>query len=102
MLISGVSLKVIKSFISLNLAAVISKAGQKVLVIVGDITYIQAIKETSVENLSSASRGQISPHSSELLTSKHYSAYIKYASKNYDLVLIVTPSILAITDAGNY
>lgn len=47
-LISGVSLKVIKSFISLNLAAVISKAGQKVLVIVGDITYIQAIKETSV------------------------------------------------------
>jgi tyrosine-protein kinase Etk/Wzc len=58
----GASLKVIKSFISSNLAAVIAQAGQKVLVIDGDMLkgYLQKIFDKSSDNgLSDHLRGDI-------------------------------------------
>jgi len=124
-MISGASPEVGKSFVSTNLATVIAQAGQKVLVVdgdmrkgymqkvfeqtveqglsdllIGDITYSQAIKETSVENLSLVTRGQIPPNPSELLMSEHFTAFIEHASKDFDLVIIDTPPILAVTDAA--
>ncbi|WP_068546648.1 polysaccharide biosynthesis tyrosine autokinase [Thalassotalea crassostreae] len=124
-MISGASPEVGKSFVSSNLAAVIAQSGQKVLVIdgdmrkgyiqkifnqkfenglsdllIGDINYSEVIKETAVENLHLVTRGQIPPNPSELLMSENFTKFIEQASKDYDLVVIDTPPILAVTDAA--
>ncbi|MCQ5014591.1 hypothetical protein NE615_27975, partial [Escherichia coli] len=45
-------------------------------------------------------RGQVPPNLTELLMSERFAELVKWASKNYDLVLIDTPPILAVTDAA--
>ncbi len=40
------------------------------------------------------------PNPSELLMSERFAELVSWASKNYDLVLIDTPPILAVTDAA--
>ncbi|MFY3758405.1 tyrosine-protein kinase, partial [Escherichia coli] len=46
------------------------------------------------------SRGQIPPNPSELLMHRRFEEVLKWASENYDLVLVDTPPILAVTDAA--
>jgi tyrosine-protein kinase Etk/Wzc len=43
--------------------------------------------------------GVRAPDSAELLTSERFSAVMAYAKSRYDLVLIDTPPVLAVTDA---
>ncbi|HAF51298.1 MAG TPA: tyrosine-protein kinase, partial [Leclercia adecarboxylata] len=64
----------------------------------GDIN--QCAKPTSVPNFDLVSRGQVPPNPSELLMSERFTQLVKWASENYDLVLIDTPPILAVTDAA--
>ena len=125
MMISGPSPEVGKSFISANLAAVLAQVGQKVVVIDADMRkghlhryfenqndvglsdllsgqaeHQQAIHETKVENLHFIPRGQIPPNPAELLMHARFKALMERLSAEYDLVLVDTPPILAVTDAA--
>ncbi|MEP1897619.1 MAG: polysaccharide biosynthesis tyrosine autokinase [Alloalcanivorax venustensis] len=125
MMISGPSPEVGKSFISANLAAVLAQVGQKVVVIDADMRkghlhryfenqndvglsdllsgqaeHEQAIHETKVENLHFIPRGQIPPNPAELLMHSRFKALMERLSAEYDLVLVDTPPILAVTDAA--
>lgn len=125
LMISGASPGIGKTFISANLAAVISQTGKKVLfidsdmrkgyaheligldgknglsdVLSGKINVAGTIKKTAFENFDFMPRGQIPPNPSELLMHSRFSEVIKWASENYDFVLVDTPPILAVTDAA--
>ena len=121
--ISGPSPGVGKSFISVNLAAVLAQSGKKVLIIDADMRkgYLQTqfglkwddglsdylsgrlnleqvTKPTKVEGLSVITRGQIPPNPSELLMHSNFSKLVEEISASYDIVIIDTPPILAVTD----
>ncbi|KZW98841.1 tyrosine protein kinase [Pseudoalteromonas luteoviolacea] len=121
--ISGPSPGVGKSFISVNLATVLAQSDKTVLIIDADmrkgylqtqfglgwdnglsdflsgrITLDEATKQTQVEGLKIITRGQIPPNPSELLMHANFSKLVQEVSSKYDLVIIDTPPILAVTD----
>jgi len=121
--ISGPSPRVGKSFISVNLATVLAQSGKKVLIIDADMRkgYLQTqfglkwddglsdylsgrlnleqvTKTTKVEGLNVITRGQIPPNPSELLMHSNFSKLVEEVSDAYDIVIIDTPPILAVTD----
>lgn len=125
LMITGPSPEVGKSFISSNLAALIAQSEQRVLLIDGDlrkgfmqrtfkqnfdngcsevlsgkISLEQAIKTTEVEGLDLLPRGAVPPNPSELLMHANFKKMIDTVSEQYDLVIIDTPPILAVTDAA--
>ncbi|WP_206187246.1 tyrosine-protein kinase Wzc [Serratia marcescens] len=125
LMISGASPNIGKTFVSVNLAAVIAQSGQKVLIIDADMRkgYLHtllntasenglseilssqigaegAIRKTDVDNMSFIPRGRIPPNPSELLMNPHFHKLMEWAIKEYDMVLIDTPPILAVTDAA--
>lgn len=130
LMISGASPNAGKSFISSNLAAIVSQTGKKVLFIDADMRKGYAhvmfgknlehglsdllsgqspigVKPAVVEEIGFdfISRGNIPPNPAELLMHNRFDELIAWAQKNYDLVIIDTPPILAVTDAaiiGNY
>lgn len=124
-MISGPAPGVGKSFVSTNLSTVAAKTGQKVLLIdadmrkgymqqdfglnwdnglsnflSGQIELEQSVKNTQVKNLDIITRGQIPPNPSELLMHPRFQRLIEWASEQYDLVIIDTPPVLAVTDAS--
>ncbi|WP_057830208.1 polysaccharide biosynthesis tyrosine autokinase [Colwellia sp. TT2012] len=121
--ISGPSPEVGKSFITANLGAVLAQSGQKVLIIDADMrkgylqkqfglkwenglsdylsgqqTLAQVTKTTNVAGLDLITRGQVPPNPSELLMHANFSNLITEIKANYDIILIDTPPILAVTD----
>ena len=121
--ISGPSPGVGKSFVSVNLAAVLAQSGKKVLIIDADMRkgYLQTqfglkwddglsdylsgrlnleqvTKPSTVEGLSVITRGQIPPNPSELLMHSNFSKLVEEVSAAYDIVIVDTPPILAVTD----
>ena len=121
--ISGPSPGVGKSFISANLGAVLAQSGQKVLIIDADMRkgYLQkqfglawdsglsdylsdqqsleqVTKKTNIEGLSIITRGQVPPNPSELLMHANFSKLITEIKAQYDIIIIDTPPILAVTD----
>jgi capsular exopolysaccharide synthesis family protein len=60
----------------------------------------QAISATDVENLSVLTSGPIPPNPAELLGSKAMQELLEVAKANFDIILIDTPPVLAVTDAG--
>jgi len=125
LMVCGASPNIGKTFVSINLAAVIAQAGQRVLVIDADMrkgyshsllntdwhnglsdilsaqtTMANSVRKTEIENLDFIPRGQIPPNPSELLMGSRFNELIDWASKNYDIVMIDTPPILAVTDAA--
>nr|WP_261581934.1 polysaccharide biosynthesis tyrosine autokinase [Escherichia coli] len=130
LMISSASPNAGKTFISSNLAAIIAQAGKKVLYIDADMRkgYIHNIFNKSYENGLSdylsgkinydkiikklpevkfdfVSRGMASPNPAELLMHQRFHELITWANENYELIIIDTPPILAVTDAaiiGNY
>jgi capsular exopolysaccharide family len=125
LMMTGVSPSIGKTFVCANLAAVISQTGKRVLlidcdmrkgythellgtsnenglseVLVGKADIATCAKRTSIANFDLVTRGQVPPNPSELLMSDRFSELVKWASNQYDLVLIDTPPILAVTDAG--
>ncbi len=122
-MISGPSPSIGKSFISVNFGAVLAKTGQKVLVVDADMRkgYMQryfglqwenglsellsgklqtkdVLKNAGIENLDVITRGQVPPNPSELLMHPRFAEFVEWASSEYDLVLIDTPPVLAVTD----
>ncbi|MQX54388.1 polysaccharide biosynthesis tyrosine autokinase [Alcanivorax sp. PA15-N-34] len=125
LMISGPSPGVGKSFIAANLGAVLAQAGQKVVIVDADLRkghmhryfgggnekglsdYLSGqvqpqdiLQATATANLSFISRGQVPPNPSELLMQARLKQLVDTLSSEYDLVLIDTPPILAVTDAA--
>jgi tyrosine-protein kinase Etk/Wzc len=124
--ISGASPGIGKTFVCANLAATVALSGLRVLFIDGDLrkgyshklfaegkndkglssvlsgkdSVEHAILKTKIEGLDFMGRGQVPPNPSELLMHKNFEQLLKTVSENYDIVLIDTPPILAVTDAA--
>lgn len=125
LMISGASPSAGKTFISANLAATIASVGKKVLFIDADLRkgYVrkifgqknnkglseilsgQASLNEMLEKVAGGefdyiSRGQLPPNPAELLMHPRFEQLLEWASANYDLVIVDTPPILAVTDAA--
>ncbi|MFS2224577.1 polysaccharide biosynthesis tyrosine autokinase [Pantoea sp. B65] len=124
-MISGASPSSGKTFVSSNLAAAMAQSDKKILFIDADMRkgysheimnvknenglsellsnqtdYAKAIKTTEVPNLDLIPRGKVPPNPSELLMRPALKELLEWAQKNYDLIIIDTPPILAVTDAA--
>ena len=124
LMISSPSPGVGKSFVSSNLAVIVAQTGKRVLLIDADMRkgYLQkvfglqpkhglsdtlaarlkcteVINHTEVRNLDFISCGFAAPNPSELLMHDNFNKLLTELSPLYDLVLIDTPPILAVTDA---
>ena len=126
LMITGSSPDVGKTFVSANLATLVAQGSQRVLLIDGDMRMGTLHKimgcpaETGLSeliagqadldavvrpiassgNLHFISRGKIPPNPSELLMNSRFSTLIDHVRKAFDLVIIDTPPILAVTDAA--
>ena len=122
--IGGPSPGIGKSFVSSNLAQVLADSGKRVLLIDGDMRdghlhrvfaferapglsdVIAGAKELAEalhpvsDCLDVLAGGVIPPNPSELLMSARFRELIDRAGKTYDLVVIDTPPILAVTDGA--
>ena len=66
----------------------------------GQVTVEEALCKTEVVNLDFIPRGKVPPNPSELLMHQRFSQLLSWAQQHYDLVLVDTPPILAVTDAS--
>lgn len=65
----------------------------------------KAVQKISKIGFDYISRGMVPPNPAELLMHKRFGELIAWANEHYDLVVMDTPPILAVTDAaviGNY
>jgi tyrosine-protein kinase Etk/Wzc len=122
--LSGPAPGVGKTFVSSNLAQVLADSGKRVLlleadlrngslhrvfgfqrqpgvsdVLAGGIRFEEAVHHLS-ERLDLLTAGLIPPNPSELLMSSRFGELIERVGKDYDLVIVDTPPILAVTDAA--
>jgi capsular exopolysaccharide synthesis family protein len=113
-----------KTFCSVNLAAILAKAGKKVLllefdlhkpkvavglgmnsdmglsnVLIGKATWRQVVLPTQFEYFSVILAGPTPPNASELVLSKHLESLFNEARAEYDYVIVDTPPVGLITDA---
>lgn len=114
-----------KSFVSVNLGAVLAASGKRVVVVDGDLrrghlnTYVNCqrspglsdycagqadikdvLRRTVVDGLWVVPTGLIPPNPAELLLTDRFVELVKALSQNFDYVVIDTPPILAVTDAA--
>lgn len=125
LMISGASPNAGKTFVSTNLAAVIAQTGKKILfidtdmrkgythklfnssnenglsdILSGKIEIIKAIKTVQDAGFDYISRGVVPPNPAELLMHRRFNELLTWAGKHYDIVILDTPPILAVTDAA--
>lgn len=124
--ISGPRPGVGKTFVSSNLAAVIAQSGQRVLVIDADmrkgtlhkllgVSHHEGLSDVlggkltaeavikplpALENMHYMVRGDIPPNPAELLMHPRFKQVLDALAEQYDLVIVDTPPILAVTDAA--
>ncbi|EHA14317.1 polysaccharide biosynthesis tyrosine autokinase [Halomonas sp. HAL1] len=130
LMITGASPEVGKSFISINLGAVCAQIGQRVLVMDADMrkghlhyafggesanglsdvlsgrsTWQAQLRSSQIEGLSYMARGMAPPNPSELLMGSRFKQMLDEMQEHYDLIIIDTPPVLAVTDpviVGNH
>lgn len=113
-----------KSSVSLALSQIIAEQGQRVLlidadlrrgsiaeltglegavglttVLVGDVTEDEAIHSWGSPNLSVLARGAIPPNPGQLLASEHLKQLVAKARLHFDIIIIDSPPVLAVSDA---
>lgn len=114
-----------KSFVTINLGAILAQTGKRVLVIDADMRrgslhrlvavsqkpglsdYIAAaaddvlvINKTLIEGLHFIACGMRPPNPAEILSSERFALFLEHLSKLYDYVLIDTPPVMPVTDAA--
>ncbi|WP_149196457.1 polysaccharide biosynthesis tyrosine autokinase [Luteimonas suaedae] len=115
-----------KTFVCANLAVTMAQAGQRVMLVdadmrrgavhlavgtrsmgglsellAGKISIDEAIRKVpGAENLSFISRGSVPPNPSELLMDPNFPRVLKLLEHSYDIVIVDTPPVLAVTDAA--
>jgi len=124
-MITGPSPGIGKSFVSMNLAAVLASAGRRVVVVDADMRkghlnrYVglprdgglsevisgqaaltESIHRTPVEGLDLIPTGALPPNPAELLMHPRFGDVLSELSASYDLVLVDCPPIMAVTDAA--
>lgn len=112
-----------KTFISINLAAIMAMLGKKVLIIgldlrkprinkvfefddspgmstylSGNCKYEEIIKKTQIKNLFYAPSGPIPPNPAELIETEQMKKFIERAKKEFDYIIIDTPPVAIVTD----
>lgn len=122
-LFSGPTPGIGKSFISANFAAVLASGGKRVLLIdadirkgylnqyfgfqrgpgltdliAGNLSFEQVVHRNAISQLDVLTTGQLPPNPGELLMSPSMSHFLTSVSDKYDLVLIDTPPVLAVSD----
>ncbi|EIW3882018.1 polysaccharide biosynthesis tyrosine autokinase [Klebsiella pneumoniae] len=130
LMISGASPNAGKTFVSSNLAAVISQSGKRVLfidvdmrkgythklfnvsndnglsdILSGKVDAKKAVRTIPTVEFDFIPRGMVPPNPAELLMHRRFGDLVTWASAKYDMVILDTPPILAVTDAaiiGNY
>ena len=126
LMIAGPNFGVGKTFVSSNLGVVVAQAGQRVLVIDadmrrgtlhevlgarpedglsellrGEIELEEAIRQMrGADNFSFISRGRLPSNPSELLMHPRFAELLRTLRPQYDLIIIDTPPVLAVTDAA--
>jgi len=128
LMISGASPNAGKTFVSSNLAIIIAQTGKKLLFIDADMRKgythklfdaslgnglsdilsgnisnekaVQSLKTANNISLDFISRGNKPPNPAELLMHKRFEDLIKWATENYDFIIVDSPPILAVTDAA--
>jgi tyrosine-protein kinase Etk/Wzc len=125
LMVTGSSPNAGKTFVSANLAAVIAQAGQRVLLVDGDMRrgtlhqllgikakqglsdilvghaeFAEVLQSGTLDNVDFVSRGRVPPNPSELLMHENFTRFIRRVESAYDLIIIDTPPILAVTDAA--
>ena len=70
-------------------------------VIEGKSEIVDAVQQTDVENLWILSCGPRPDNPSELLSSKRFAELLELLREQYDLVIVDTPPVLAVTDPLN-
>lgn len=113
-----------KTFISLNLAAVLAMLGKKTLLVgldlrkprlnkllgfsvegglstflIGDATFEEITNKTLVDNLFFVSSGPIPPNPSELIESERMKQFLNKARDEYDYIVLDTPPVGVVSDA---
>ena len=68
--------------------------------LLSNLSYDKLIKEIVIDGLSVITCGLLPPNPSELLSSKSMDALLVKVRKEFDLVLIDTPPVIAVTDAA--
>ncbi len=124
-MITGSSPEVGKSFLSINLASVFAQAGKRVLLMDADLRrgYLHSafdidvspglsdylsgqceladiIRPTGIDNFHLIGRGKVAPNPSELLMQSRLGEAMVALGERFDLVLVDTPPMLAVTDAS--
>jgi len=124
-LLTGPTPGVGKSFVSANLAAVLAAGGKRVLLIdadlrkgylnqyfgkdrspglsdllIGEVELSAVVHHEVAEGLDFIGTGTIPPNPAELLMSDKMTALLADFSEQYDIVLIDTPPVLAVSDAS--
>ena len=114
-----------KSFLSINLGAVLAMSGKRVAIVDADMRrghlndYVncqrapglsdycagqtdikEILRRTVVDGLWVVPTGLIPPNPAELLLTDRFAELVKALSQNFDYVVIDTPPILAVTDAA--
>ncbi len=123
--IGGPSPAIGKSFIAVNLAHVVADSGRRVLLVDADLRKghlhgyfggergeglseviaqggdpARAVRATASPNLAFMGMGEVPPNPSELLSSRRYDEVMEWASRSFDVVIVDTSPILAVTDAA--
>ncbi len=124
-MITGPSPGIGKSFVSTNFAHIVAQSNQKVLLIDADMRkghiheeynvsrspglselIVQksdiknVVRNSGFKNVDIITTGNLPPNPSELLLHENFAKNLKHLSKEYDLILIDTPPLLAVTDAA--
>lgn len=122
--VTGPRPEVGKSFMSVNLAAVLASGGKRILLIDADMrrgdlhSYFgvsrhpglsdviagfdinSAVLREVLPNLDVLPKGSLPPNPAELLMSERFKTMLEHVSSLYDIVIVDTPPLLAVTDAA--